>query len=233
MASTKTSHPVLLVRPEPMEGESLRAYLLALADANETKVHDLMRLCWTEGLDKHRRFLARLASLLGRPEDSLPGHWLGSIGARACGHGDLGLGLWRGDFRVAQSVVCTRCLSQCPRGRLEWDLRAVCVCADHGCWLTDQCTKCTKALSWNRPGVCTCACGWDLRRSRSCAAPLNAVLMTSLICDAVRGFLSPAAAAVVLGRRASAGQCASLAARDWVGALTLATECRRDGPLPG
>ena len=38
MASTKTSDSVLLVRPEPMEGESLRAYLLALADANDKQL---------------------------------------------------------------------------------------------------------------------------------------------------------------------------------------------------
>lgn len=84
-------------------------------------------------------------------------------------------GYKRGSHRISKGYfvvhryprVCPICLRESEYLRAIWDITFVVACPQHGSLLIDICPHCKKFISWERPGVFKCKCGFDLRRSQT------------------------------------------------------------------
>lgn len=77
----------------------------------------------------------------------------------------MGVAVKASHLRLHTPQVCPACLAadEFPYARAVWDHRLVSSCKTHMCALVDTCPSCAKPLSWNRPEVEACHCGFDLR----------------------------------------------------------------------
>lgn len=182
----------LLIRPAPMEGESLRGYLLRLGEANGLE-SALLREALRFYSAGDRSVLAALAALCGCEIAQLPQTWTSqSLGLRqkTWVHG---VPLPPAMVRIERCAVCPQCLSARVGVRAEWEIDALCVCPDHGCHLIDVCPCCKRPIQWCRPGVAVCRCGFDLCRAPQSKATPEAIALSTLIGDRLRGFAITAA----------------------------------------
>lgn len=56
--------------------------------------------------------------------------------------------------------VCPDCLRELGHCRIAWDMALTVACARHRRVLLDRCPSCLRVLSWNRPGLDICSCGF-------------------------------------------------------------------------
>lgn len=176
----------LLIRPRPMKGESLRGYLLYLGQENELGSSLLIQLgdSPSKGTEK---ILSEITSWTAIEANELPEVWCTNKKGAGLGHWVWGLPLPLPSVRLTQCAVCPKCLEACPRTRGEWEVKAFCVCPDHGCFLIDKCQGCKQAISWDRSKVVYCRCGFDLRRADSSPATRDSMALCSLISSRYRG----------------------------------------------
>lgn len=179
----------LLVRPLPMEGESLRGYLLYLGELNGLGSLLLEEVLRT-GLRRYRSYKAAVAALSGLEISQLPKIWWQEERHASRSPWTYGIALPSSEVRHVQCSICPRCLQVQSRARAEWEISVFCVCPDHACHLIDVCPGCSKGISWHRPGVRKCACGFDLANSSSTAAAPEVVALSALLSDRLRGFAS-------------------------------------------
>ena len=66
-------------------------------------------------------------------------------------------------IRLKEPKICPACLAESNHARMVWDLSMVTCCPFHGCLLIDHCPGCGNRINWNRKGVSTCKCNYDLR----------------------------------------------------------------------
>lgn len=164
----------LLVRPLPLRGEGLRGYFLRVADANgllpDLDLFQVLRAGNGQAVTADAAAMAN-AGRLGLNMSELTG--LGCFGsqfdATKCLHAGHAIALQH--LRTQQCALCPKCLAALPAIWADWELRAQVVCPDHGCWLVDLCPRCERPIRWRRNGLCTCECGFDLRRARTTSAP--------------------------------------------------------------
>jgi len=57
--------------------------------------------------------------------------------------------------------VCPNCLRELGHCRIAWDVALTVACVRHRRVLLDRCPSCQRALSWNRPGLDVCSCGFS------------------------------------------------------------------------
>lgn len=79
--------------------------------------------------------------------------------------------------------VCSVCLAETSVCYALWDLMLVTVCPIHKCELINRCPECEKPISWYRPRVHLCNCGFDLRCSERKFASHASIAIISLIKD--------------------------------------------------
>ena len=159
-------HDTYPIRADIVDGESGHGYALRLANANALGGLPAVKAALGKSrfvvLDAEdapvlaRWFGAdpdRLARALGRTGiGSEPEHYL-FAGAR----------LTRSYFvNRMQPRVCPKCLADCGICRLSWEVTLNVGCAIHRQSLVSVCPACARALRWDRPGLCQCACGWAL-----------------------------------------------------------------------
>jgi hypothetical protein len=77
------------------------------------------------------------------------------------------------DINLAHPKVCPICLKESGFARLVWDLRVVITCWRHGCYLLDHCSVCRRRLTWGRRALTACTCGSDLTIQRTEDAPIS------------------------------------------------------------
>jgi len=64
-------------------------------------------------------------------------------------------------LRHTRPQVCTQCLDEIGRARAVWEISLFTACPIHGCTLIDVCPQCRRSLSWRRPSLKSCFCGFD------------------------------------------------------------------------
>lgn len=168
----------LLVRPTPLVGEGVRGYMLRLSEANGlAPQRDLFGKFFSGSSlsDVTHDSLSMAAEFIGIPCESLT--HLGYAKDSSC----IVIGgqyVAFDHFRRSQAAICPQCLKQTDALRASWDLSAQVACADHACWLIDQCPRCREPIDWLRPGVRTCQCGFDLSTAQATPAPANVLALT-------------------------------------------------------
>lgn len=176
----------LLVRPSPYKGEGLQGFLLRVAERNGcgprvgfyghlTGGHTSQSMASDSNIDDVAEAL------------QLPRAEIEAISCRRIDEKVISQRLFFGNqvsvnhLRSHHPAVCPRCLAERQAVSGLWDLRAVCTCPQHGNWLIDQCPRCGELLKWNRGGVRRCHCGFDLGMAEPIPAPLDVLVLTTLL----------------------------------------------------
>lgn len=154
------------LRDDVHPDESGHGYALRMAEMNHIA-----------GLPALKAWLGktRFAVLDESDAESLA-HWFGADPLRlADALGATGLNKRSNDIRFAGQTlgrfyfvnrmhprVCPLCLSNARYCRAAWDVALMTACPIHGVLLVEQCQVCQRRLSWERPAVDVCQCGWSL-----------------------------------------------------------------------
>ncbi|MBA1147834.1 TniQ family protein [Ectothiorhodospiraceae bacterium WFHF3C12] len=183
-----TPSPLLPRTPGPQPREHFLGYALRLANTNGYRgywpIKDLIGLKGMTAMSAIRSWLAGtldfgpLGAATNRPK------------------ADLAMLLKAGfehsheHYRTTRPRLCPNCLAEEPFIREGWDFTPVTHCARHRTVLIDQCPNCDRPLTWARPHVHYCGCGFDLRSAS--AEPVDAASASLLRRSglAVSGFAS-------------------------------------------
>lgn len=186
---------MLLSRPRPLHGESLRGYFLRLSESNgllpSANLHEeFVRTRPTVATEQ--RHLASMAACCGLSEDhllALAGH--SAVGADPA-RMHFGHRIAVEHLRSQRSAICPHCVARSGSVKASWELRAQAACADHACWLIDKCGRCRSPLSWRRRGVGICRCGADLTTTATDPAPASVAALAQLLEERLHGLLDSA-----------------------------------------
>lgn len=63
--------------------------------------------------------------------------------------------------------LCPKCIEENGFIKKIWDLSVVTCCPIHLVLLIEICEQCHKQITWNRPSVSHCSCGYDFRNSKT------------------------------------------------------------------
>jgi hypothetical protein len=157
-----TTPSTLLPRtPAPQPGEHFLGYALRLANTNGYRgywpIKDLIGLKGMTPASVTRAWLSGAIDFgpLGAATDRRGGALAMSLKPRFARSHE--------HYRTTRPRVCPRCLAEEPYVREEWDFTPVTHCMRHLCVLVDHCIGCDRLLTWTRPHVHYCSCGFDLR----------------------------------------------------------------------
>lgn len=154
---------LLLRTPKPFDLESMRGYLLRLAEENGlSSVAPILKLAGI-GEDK-----ARYAEQPVEVLESVTGHPLKTLAhlpltnpltniQQVSGHP-----VSKGYSILSTPKICPCCIKEAGYTPAYWDLIAVQGCYKHQQSLVTECHQCHAKLTWKRPGLLTCKCGADL-----------------------------------------------------------------------
>ncbi|MCY1211248.1 TniQ [compost metagenome] len=135
--------------------------------------------------------------------------------------------------------VCPMCLQELGYCRVAWDFSLVVACSRHGCALLERCPACGRALSWNRPSLRGCRCGYLWDGDVPVAATPGERMMASLVDQWMEDFES--SSQVSIGSESKGSEEAMILAALFRGisldgvmrvAYALATAAAYDQDLP-
>ena len=79
--------------------------------------------------------------------------------------------------------VCPDCLRELGHCRIAWDMALTVACVRHRRVLMDRCPSCRRALSWNRPGLDVCSCGFAFEMEDVPLPPTASELFLARVID--------------------------------------------------
>jgi hypothetical protein len=154
------------VRDEILEDESGHGYALRMAEANHLS-----------GIPILKKLLGKTRfAVLEETDAGSISKWFGATPEKlALALGTTGIGRQVGEFRFARQTlgrsyfinrmhprVCASCLRENRYCRSVWEIALATACPRHGVLLLERCPICGRGLSWERPAVDVCLCGWSL-----------------------------------------------------------------------
>lgn len=166
-----------MIRPSPIEGESIMGYLLRLTEENVfdtpfALMHMGKLLTVKDLVDNAKPIssgeiqLKSFSTLVGELEETIdtiiypivfPARIL-KVAIHDFNYNDVPANY----IRFQRSRVCIDCLIEHYFYRYIWDLAPFTACPKHQTLLTDVCPQCNKQLSWARSHIHKCQCGYDL-----------------------------------------------------------------------
>jgi hypothetical protein len=170
-----------LLRPRPVDTESLRGFLSRLAAVNLVPRH-----FWP--------FMSRVETLTEltvgfAADDSVqPVALHQRIASHRSGQSfQLGYeALPRNCLLISGRRVCPGCLAEDGISRMEWEVKSNRACPRHRCLLVTRCPDCARWLAWHTSEITTCACGMELTGIVAQPAPRYEIRFSGLIGEAVR-----------------------------------------------
>lgn len=114
----------------------------------------------------------------------------GLLGSESLGFFSGGVALARGQalaLLAGRARCCPHCLVSRKRWMSAWEIAHADACPDCGHWLVDQCSRCSKPLSWARPRLLECQCGNSLITERQGEAPAVVVALAATLFSIHRG----------------------------------------------
>lgn len=160
--------PRLLLRTAIQEGESLKGYLMRLALLNGYR--NLGWLLYAAGvhpatLDQGTAPLDGLAAMTGRDVCELEAiYWPASVihRSRPSQHRLTHTTIPAWLLNVRHPRICPHCIREGRPPQRTWEIAWASCCPRHGIYLVNRCGRCTKPISWNRPWLHRCDCGFGL-----------------------------------------------------------------------
>lgn len=169
----------LLFTEEPFEDESFIGYIMRLAELNT--IPELGWILKLAGLRQPYDYEYKYSSdlrvdtvplsmLTGVDEAKLKTLlYLHEQGHRRYIYGNLiifGQTIQHCFVKREKAKICPACLIEQIYCRKAWELSPITACPIHQCLLIDRCRKCKRSISWARPKINICQCGFDFRKSR-------------------------------------------------------------------
>lgn len=154
----------LPIRLELDEGESGLGFSLRVLRANGIPFR--LGMQWL-GLQRHRPVdpltIRQLAWSLNVDADRLGSRFVIRDGVK--GWVRLAGNRFRGQAASSRryAKLCPQCVRETGRLRLTWLLRGSVGCPKHGYSLIWRCRRCEQAISWDRPDIDICHCGYPFR----------------------------------------------------------------------
>lgn len=199
----------LVVRFAPEAGESLRGYLLRLAEANGYPYPSwLAEAIWG---DRHVGLLGpRTAAILAAKAGAGAGD--GDLLGSATTRKGLvlfgpGVALPQRLFDLSRPKVCPACMVEREVLFAAWDLAFWRVCPTHGCDMLNVCPACRLPLRWGRSRVGRCCDGMPFDSQRTLAASDAAIDLARAFARAA-GFPAPSPSAALQGLAGNLGLAA-------------------------
>lgn len=175
-----------MIRPSPIEGESIMGYLLRLAEENvfdtPFALMHMGKLLTVKDLVKNAKpissgeiQLKSFSTFIGESEDTIdmiiyriviPASIL-KVAIHDFNYNDVPANY----IRFQRSRLCIDCLKEHYYYRYIWDFAAFTACPKHKTLLTDVCPSCNKQLSWARSHIHKCQCTYDLYSSPGTVIP--------------------------------------------------------------
>ncbi|MES2181950.1 MAG: TniQ family protein [Pseudomonadota bacterium] len=145
----------------PVTGESLRGYLLRVADSNG--LAGLRLLLDQVNIDAPENELEAVAAFMGRSKNDLK-RLTGVVPKADASRGGLqhALGLPIRFWNTSYPRFCPVCLEKSNIWQAQWELALVVACPIHRLRLVDQCQKCHQVIRWSRKHLMQCDCGQSL-----------------------------------------------------------------------
>lgn len=176
----------LLLRSAILEGESLKGYLMRLALLNGYR-----NLSWLlratdvhpAALDRGTASLDGLARMAGRTVPELEAiYWPASVvhRHRASQHRVAHTTIPAWLLNVRHPRVCPRCIREGRPIQRVWEIAWTTCCPRHGNYLVSQCSRCNQPLSWDRPWLHRCHCGFGLPALPIRQAPPAEIALSAL-----------------------------------------------------
>lgn len=160
----------LLVRPKRLVDESINGFLWRLFEENgfRNPAEICGAMTTSEKTSVDVSTLASLKSLLSLSEEEFDS--LSELGSDAplCSSSESNLFLASlVEHRVASDArrICTLCQEESLYHRTIWQLPWYIACHYHGIWITHECERCGKTLSWESGSLQYCSCGFNLHNS--------------------------------------------------------------------
>lgn len=166
---SEMAYPIFSVNDDPKIGESLMGFALRMSEANHLNglnwlasifqvsrirhlsMHHMPAIAWMFG--SHPCQFNDATADVHQFKGALQVHAYGQVITRSF------------LLRLRQPQICPACLEQFQYVRKIWDFSLITCCALHGTTLVETCAGCGRKLNWDRPGIMTCQCGFDLRRT--------------------------------------------------------------------
>ncbi len=184
---------ILLRRPVPYPDESLRGYLIRLAQVNHTSPRKLYKLSSLfAGVDPKsllmttgKADLSKLSILTNLDEQRLLDlTFFNQLGKYA--HQEVEVLRHISSFgtcSMAFCQVCPLCLLEQPYHRKLWEIRSVTTCPIHHCRLISQCPECQRFISPIRRFVTCCKCMFDYRKCKITKVPEFETKLTIILSE--------------------------------------------------
>ena len=188
----------LLFRVEPLPGESPRGYLCRVA--HEHGYSGPLSVAEIAGLPRSGLERDDTAEQIAHVLRLEPEEWRALCYRHINGRTRFDQRLFCGgrisadDLNYRYPRICSRCLSERPIWWAVWDLGLVTACPVHRCHLLNHCPACRRNLDWQRPAVCECRCGLDLRTITPEPATSDLVAINAVIYRAATATTGEAAA---------------------------------------
>ena len=165
----------LLVKPNPIAGESWPGFLLRLSDENGfPSMHWLAGYAEGAAVGYAKQSITAMFSQPMRQRlitmldgSMIKTHILHIPYVRPVGR--IVHVVWQDveipstHFRIERPQICPLCVTDSGFLRESWDLTWATACSTHCVRFIDACPSCTSPLSWRRSRIAYCDCGYDLR----------------------------------------------------------------------
>jgi hypothetical protein len=173
----------LVVRATPRTGESLRGFVLRIAQANGyCGIAPLLQLArlpptFASRTSALQNFAELFDGLVDVDDLLTRSHW--SSIERGSRYQNAMISPV--DINLAHPKICPICLKESGFARLVWDLRVAITCWRHGCYLLDHCSVCGRRLTWGRKALTACTCGANLMIQRTEDAPMSVLEFSRML----------------------------------------------------
>lgn len=162
----------LVITPPPLRHESLKGYIIRVTEMNGYSTPNIMLSA--AGMNANEKSsiippLEKLAPLLNTNVSELK-----KLGYRRPNGMTSAKHIWINNHQlptyylnIKSPKICNECIVEKGFAESFWDLKYAIACPKHGRLLMKSCPNCNKQLSWNRPGLLICKCGYDLSQHKA------------------------------------------------------------------
>jgi len=164
----------LVITPRPFKRESILGYLLRTTDENGYE--SMSQILRYAGLrDSSLRTFSepyeKILPLFGEDDCDYKNEiinldYIKISKKRNLRRLDVKHSAMRQHLNVRFPKICPQCVIKNGYVDIYWDIKYVECCPKHFVKLIDSCPSCHKRLSWFRPGLVKCRCGYDLSKEK-------------------------------------------------------------------
>lgn len=183
-----------IIRPKPFQDESLKSYLIRIADANKSKsvchVYRIVGLnygSWPTNLNMITKLdipleqISRFTTI--SKSDLISLTFFDVFGKFLNTRTNEVNTIFRFGMKTKFDQVCPLCLKEKQYIRKRWSIGFYTCCHLHNCLMINKCPGCKKNIRASMTAIVKCKCGYDLQSSPITFVSKNETKLSKLISD--------------------------------------------------